>query len=295
LVRRGIEVDGNDVYWSEVSEREGNVVRAAPKNGSGPVRTLGQWYDFGNSRSLLVDDQHVYWLKSENTGGLLRVDKDGGNPVEIPLPADPNGGKLAIGPLAQTDDAVILATLSCSQVLSVSKDGSAITLWPLSKYPDAGGSTGLDSFDGIVYCSNGSHIHSLDPATGEVTEIVYDRQYLGALAMAGGALYFAINDNDVTKATETLGRYDAATGTATTVGPAFGTMIRLHYDDTRERLYWLTGLSLTAGNVVAYSPASSGLPELVFGGQDVQGSSAMDADYLYWASDQAVTRLHKTP
>jgi hypothetical protein len=44
--QRGIEVDDTDVFWCEITFEEGNVVRAAPKNGAGPVRTLGRWYDF---------------------------------------------------------------------------------------------------------------------------------------------------------------------------------------------------------------------------------------------------------
>ena len=36
-------------------------------------------------------------------------------------------------------------------------------------------------------------------------------------------------------------------------------------------------------------------PVLLLDGQNVMGDSASDADYLYWLSDYAVTRLHKWP
>ena len=291
--RRGIEVDGSDIFWCEVSERDGNVVRAAPKTGAGPIRTLGGWFDFGNSRSLLVDELHVYWLRPDGTGVLVRVEKDGTNLTTIALPAASNGAKLALGPLAQTEDTIILATPSCSEVVSIPKDGSTIQHWNVSKSAGAGGLTGLESFAGVIYCANGASIHALDPATGGVIELVGGQDYAGPLAMVGDKLYFANNDDDVTQANETLVRYDVTSRSVQTIGPALGPIVRLLYDENRRGLYWLTGLSLGAGNLVKYSPDSDAAPELVFAGQDVQGNSTMDADYIYWLSDRVVTRWRK--
>jgi hypothetical protein len=34
---------------------------------------------------------------------------------------------------------------------------------------------------------------------------------------------------------------------------------------------------------------------LLLDGQNIMGDSTADADYLYWQSDHAITRLHKWP
>ena len=137
--RRGIEVDDTDVFWCEVTLEEGNVVRAAPKNGAGPVRTLGRWYDFSTGRSLIVDEHHIYWMLPEDSGLLLRVDKDGNNPVSTPLPPGPINGRLQLGPLHDAGNAVIVATHGCKEIMRVPKDQRPLELWDLSPYPNGGG------------------------------------------------------------------------------------------------------------------------------------------------------------
>lgn len=137
--RRGIEVDDTDVFWCEVTLEEGNVVRAAPKNGAGPVRTLGRWYDFSTGRSLIVDEHHIYWMLPEDSGSLLRVDKDGNNPVSTPLPPGPINGRLQLGPLHDAGNAVIVATHGCKEIMRVPKDQRPLELWDLSPYPNGGG------------------------------------------------------------------------------------------------------------------------------------------------------------
>lgn len=47
--RRSLEVDATDVYWNEL-DQDGMNVRAAPKNGAGPVRTLGTVPRCGTAR-----------------------------------------------------------------------------------------------------------------------------------------------------------------------------------------------------------------------------------------------------
>lgn len=140
--RRGLEVDDTDVFWCEVTLEEGNVVRAAPKSGVGPIRTLGRWHDFLGTPTLVVDDQYVYWMLPEESGSLLRVDKDGHNPVSTPLPPGPIDGRLQLGPIHDAGDAVIIATRGCSQIMRVAKDGNSLEFWELSLYPNGGGSLG---------------------------------------------------------------------------------------------------------------------------------------------------------
>jgi hypothetical protein len=291
--RRGVEVDETDIYWCELTAAEGNVVRAAPKDGSGPVRTLGKWYDFAFGRSLIVDDRHVYWLRPEDTGSLLRMDKDGGNPMTIPLPGDTAGRRFDIGPLGDTADAVLVATHGCTHVMRVPNDGSAISLWRMSPYPNAGVTTGLESFDGLIYCANGPYIHTLDPDTGSVTEIVSGQVRVGPMAMTSGLLYF-VNNSRVANTSENLAVLREGS-VVQDLGPTFGFVDQLEYDSARRALYWVTGLHWAVAEVVVYHLDGAVYPQLIFPAQDVMGSSASDTDYLYWLSEHAVTRLKKWP
>lgn len=293
--RRGVEVDDTDIYWCELTASDGNVVRGAPKNGRGPVRTLGRWYDFAFGRSLVVDDRYVYWLRPEETGLVHRVDKTGANPTTLPLPPGPDGKRFDIGPLAITDDALLLATHGCPYVLRVPKDGSPVTVWPVSPYPNLGVTTGLEMFGGLFYCANGSSIHSLDPATGAVTEIVSGQVRAGPMAMVGGDLYFVNEDRSPAETLEELALLRVGAATPAVLGSTFGFVGRLLYDEPRNALFWTTGLNWQYAEVATYGLGSASPPELLFDNQDVMGNSAADADYLYWLSEHAVTRLRKWP
>jgi hypothetical protein len=298
--RRGIEVEGPTIYWCEVSNVEGNVVRAAPKDGSGPIRTLGQWFDFAFNRSLVLDETHLYWLMPDDSRTqpqLVRVDRDGGNSTTTSIPTAGNGAKLSdFGPIAGTPDAVLLATFSCNTILRVPKDGSAIQSWTVSPYGGGGGVTGLEQFGDFIYCSNGSHIHRLDPATGAVSEMVSGQTLAGPMALINESLYFVNNDGDASPdSKDNVARVSAAGGAAENLGPAFGSAARLLYDAPRHTIHWVTGLNFQTAKLVAYDVNASAEPVLVLNGQNVMGDSASDADYVYWLSDYAVTRLHKWP
>ncbi|HEX5098236.1 MAG TPA: hypothetical protein VFV94_01995 [Polyangiaceae bacterium] len=296
--RRGIEVDGPTLYWGEYSPSAGGVVRSAPKDGSGPIRTLGQRFDFAYSRSLVVDETHVYWLNVDDTRTwpvLVRVDKDGSNPQTTPIPRFGDNVKLLdLGAIAGTPDAILLATLSCSWILRVPKDGSAIQSWAVSPYPDSGGVTELERFGDFIYCSNGAHIHRLDPATGAVSEIVSGQDHAGPMALIEGSLYFANNDGG-TNGDENLALVAPNGGDVQDLGLSFGAAAHLNYDELRHSLYWVTGLSPFIGRVVAYGVGGTAAPTVLLDAQNIMGDSTADADNLYWQSDNAITRLHKWP
>jgi hypothetical protein len=296
--RRGIEVDGPTLYWGEYSPSAGGVVRSAPKDGSGPIRTLGQRFDFAYSRSLVVDETHVYWLNVDDTRTwpvLVRVDKDGSNPQTTPIPRFGDNVKLLdLGAIAGTPDAILLATLSCSWILRVPKDGSAIQSWAVSPYPDSGGVTGLERFGGFVYCSNGSYIHQLDPETGAVLQVVSGQKQVGPMAMIAGSIFF-VNQSGTDK-NGNLGVLSSETGQVRNLGEEPGPSgAHILYDEPRHTIYWFTGLNFQAARLAAYDVNTPEGPVLLLDGQNIMGDSAADADYLYWQSDNAITRLHKWP
>jgi len=293
--RRGVEVDDTDIYWCELTAAEGNVVRAAPKDGRGPVRTLGKWYDFAFGRSLVVDQSHVYWLRPEETGALIRVNKDGTNPATIPLPGDSEGQRLDIGPLVDAADAVLVATHGCTHVMRVPKDGSPTSLWPVSPYSNAGATTGLESYDQLIYCANGPYIHTLDPATSTVTEIVSGQDHAGPMSRVGPDLYFANDDSLPSETNERLAVLRSSASEPADLGGAFGFVGRILHDAPRKTLHWVTGLHWAVANVVTYQLDSPDAPRLLFDGQDAMGSCTSDADHIYWLSEHAVTRLKKWP
>jgi len=292
--RRGVEVDDSDIYWCEVSAADGNVVRAAPKDGSGPVRTLGRWYDFSFGPSLVVDQAHVYWLDAEDTGRVVQVDKNGSNPKFFALPPDDAGKRLDIGPLTGTSDAIIVATHGCEKVIRVPKDGSPTSSWDVSPYDNAGATTSLRSYTDALYCANGAYIHKLDLTTGSVTPLVSSQDFAGALSLVDESLYF-VNNRGVANTGENLAVLPQGDAEVRGLGPAFGFVDQSQYDQARKVLYWTTGLNATTAEVARYQLGGTEPPELLFGSQDVMGGNASDATYLYWLSQKAVTRLQKWP
>lgn len=295
-------MDDVDIFWGEVTNEEGNVVRAAPKNGDGPVRTLGKWYDFASTSSLVVDQTHVYWLRNDSGGVLVRVNKDGSASVTTDLPVSPAGAggtagaRLDFGPLRDAGDAIILATQGCTSVARIPKNGSAASVFEVSPYPNGGVTTGLDVAGGFAYCSNGEHIHALDLQTGASREIVRNQRYAGPMLWVGGDLYF-VNDRGSSNTGENLAvlRAGAGADAAIDLGGAAGFVDRLHFDDKRRTITWVTGFHWLVSEVVVYRLDGGAPPEILLDKQDVMGGSAADADAVYWLSDHQVTRLKKSP
>jgi hypothetical protein len=299
--RRGVEVDARNLYWSEVSASDGLMVRAAPKDGSGPIRTLGKWYDFASSRSLAMDEGHVYWLRP--TGGtesasveLVRVDKDGQNEQTTVVPApDPTVERPELAIILGSDDSTFVATYGCGWILRIPKDGSAIQQWPVSRFPDAGGATGLELSGTSLYCANGAFIHRLDLASGSVIQVVSGQVSTGPMALIGESLYFINNDGDASQSTDNLAAVSPDGGPVQNLGLALGSTARMLYDAPRHTIFWVTGLTPFTGEVVAFDISGTSPPRQLLDGQDVLGNSAQDEDYVYWLSDHAVTRLRKWP
>ena len=295
-VRRCLEVDETDVFWCEITPEEGNVVRAAPKSGAGPIRTLGRWYDFMATRALVVDAQHVYWLLPEGSASLVRVDKDGGNQVSTPLPPGPLNGRLDLGPLFDAGDAVIIATHVCKEILRLPKDGGELSQWTVSPYPNGGGVTGLETDGPFIYCANDEYLHRLDTSTGEASVVVSDLKHGGPLLRLERQLFIVSNRPEIGTG-ENLGviDLDAEQPVTRDLGPSFGQGIRLVHDAKRRRLYWGTGLNRYDAEIVSYQLDGSKPPEILFEKQDVYGECAGDDEYLYWVSTTAVRRLKKWP
>jgi hypothetical protein len=281
---RGIEVDDTDVYWCEATV-QGLKVQAAPKNGKGSVRTLGDWYDFEAGRSLVVDARHVYWLAAG--GGLQRAPKQGGATESLPLPAAYQKG---VGPLEDWGDAVLVGGHDCRFAVRVPKDGSAATGWAISGRR-IGGVTGFAVDGGTITCASGSTIFELDTQAGKLRELVSDQSMAGPLVRAGSDLYF-VNNRPSTGDGENLGHLPAGAAAAIDLGPLFGHVGRLHHDPIRRTIHWATGLSPVVSHIGVYH-LDDKRSELLFDKVDVMGTSAADATYLYWLANHAVMRLKK--
>ena len=290
---RGIEVDAIDLFWCEATPEEGLVVRAAPKSGAGPVRTLGSWYDFSAGRSLIVDDQYVYWLRPEGTGELLRVNKDGSNPLRIPLPAAEDGQSLQIGPLHDAGDAIIVGEHGCIHAVRVPKNGDPPALFRVSTNTTGGGVTGLESDASSIYCFNRQFLYRVDVANGQTGAVGEALTHPGGALLLIGRQLFVGNNNPTVGASGNLAVVDLDAVAALDLGSSQGQVARIHYDERRRTLHWVTGLSRMVGKVVEYDLDGILPPEALFENQDVMGNSAADDDYLYWLSNTAVTRLKK--
>ena len=281
------------MFWCEATPEEGLVVRAAPKSGAGPVRTLGSWYDFSAGRSLVVDDQHVYWLRPEGTGELLRVNKDGSNQLRIPLPAAENGQALQIGPLHDAGDAIIVGEHGCIHAVRVPKNGAPPELFRASTNTVGGGVTGLESDASSIYCFNRQFLYRVEIANGRAGEVGESLAHPGGALLLIGRQLFVGNNNPTAGASGNLVVIDLDGPSARDLGNSQGQVARIHYDERRRTLHWVTGLSRLAGKVVAYNLDGTAPPEVLFENQDVMGNSAADADYVYWLSNTAITRLKK--
>ncbi|HXS18319.1 MAG TPA: hypothetical protein VN764_14070, partial [Polyangiaceae bacterium] len=294
LSRGGMAVDDTHIYWCEGVSSEGRFISAAPKDGTGPILTVGTWYDLSSLDALVVDEQHVYWLFPEGTGVLRRVNKDGSDPVSFPLPVHALGGRLDIGPLQDGGDALFIATHGCFQIVRVPKDGSDPQLWEVSDLGNGGGVTAMGVQGQYVYCSNDDYIQRLDTATGEVALVVDDQRSGSPFVLIDQYLYVHANQPSVF-VEPYIGRIDLSADKPTTVnlGPSFATSSGLFYDTERRRLYWTTGLSPTDAHVGTYALDGGGPPELLFDKQDVYGGAAMDEEYLYWMGGTGLRRLKK--
>lgn len=290
LVKRGVAVDQRDVYWFEVAS-DGNVVKAAPKDGSGPIRILGKWWDFEVDAALVVDETHAFWMRPEGTGTVLKVNKDGSASVTLPLPGSDASTRLDLGPMIDAGEALLIATHGCTTVLRVPKDGSAVTTWPVSKDRNVGGETDLERDGDQVYCSNGKYVHLLNTSTGEASVVTDALSLAGPLKKVGDSIYVA-NNRPVSNTGENLARINPD-HTITDLGPALGYVDSIVYDEPRKVLHWVTGLSLANAEVVAFHLDRTDPPELLFDRQSMQSSVVADADYIYWGADQAMMRLKK--
>lgn len=291
LYRGGMAVDETHLFWCEGNDK---LINTALKDGSGTITTLGNWHDF-SPFTLVVDDEHLYWLRPEETGALLRVDKkDGSNPLSTPLPLDALGRRLDLGPIHDGGDSVFIGTHDCRQIVRVPKKPGTVQLWELHDQAPFGGVTAIGTLGQHVYCSNGNYIHRLDTATGEVTVIVEDQKAGGPFVFVDQYLY--IHANQPTPSTPPyIGRIDLQAAKPATVdlGPSFGSSTGLFYDQARRRLYWTTGLTPTDAEIGSYHLDGAGPPELLFDKQDVYGGATMDEDYLYWMGGTGLHRLKK--
>ena len=289
--RRGVEVDDQDIYWCE--RAEGNLVRAAAKAGGGTIRTLGEWYDFSASRSLVVDQSHAYWLRPDGTGVLVRVNKDGTEPTTFALPLLPDGTNLDLGPLEDAGASIVIATKSCSHVIDVPKSGGEPILRSVADLRPVGGATGLDADDQSFYCSHGAKIFAISRSDGSVRELAGDQFLAGPLKLVGGDLFFMDDNGDAGSPNTALRVLRGLAGSPVDLGSFQARAARFLYDESRGRFYWASGLHWAVGKVLTYEISGGAAPAVLFENQDVMGSSTSDAEYIYWLSNNAVTRLKK--
>jgi hypothetical protein len=287
--RRGLQVDDENVYWSEVLTGPGGVRRqevlAAPKNGGGPVRDLGPWDDYEASESMVMDATAVAFLYQ---GKLAYVRKDGRQRTELPIP---QLDMLDPGPLLDVGDAVLVGGHGCKFLARIPKDGTGGRVWAVSQRPVTGGDTGLESDGPLYYCASGNDVHVLDQRSGEARELLAYGGKAGAMRRVGKDLYWADLDNPDSK-NFSIVRLAAGADRAVVVGPSFGGTTGLILDPTRNRLYWLTGLNSHGCTLGVYDLAS-GTTSSLGDNLDNWGPPAQDRDYVYWAASHAVMRAHK--
>jgi hypothetical protein len=287
--RRGLRVDDSDVYWSEVVSDPGGARRlevlAAPKNGGGPVRDLGPWDDYQATEAMVIDATHVSFLHQDK---LARVRKDGGQRVELTIP---RVSELDPGPLVDAGDAVLVGGHACKFLARIPKDGSTAQIWPVSTRPVTGGDTGVEVDGPLYYCASGNDVHVLDTRTGAARELVNYAGRAGSMRRVGKDLYWADLDNPTTN-DYAIVRLSEGSSAPVAVGQAFGATTGLLFDEGRNRLYWLTGLS-SSGCTLGVLDLGTGKTSTLAQDLDNWGASAQDRDYVYWAASRAVMRAHK--
>jgi hypothetical protein len=284
-----VQVDDTDVFWSEVvpgsDGKRALKVLAAPKRGGGAVRELGSWNDYQASESMVLDATHVGFLFD---GKLVRVTKDGAQRMELPLP---DVRKLDPGPLLDLGDAVLVGGHACKALARVPKDGSAPQLWTVSQQPITGGDTGIEADGPLLYCASGHHLHQLDTRTGEVRELLAYGGKAGAMRRVGKDLYWYDSDNPDLKNTAIV-RLAEGSRQPVAIGSAFGGATRLLFDESRNKLYWLTGLN-SHGCTLGVAEVGGDKTATLAANLDNWGAPAQDAEYVYWPASHSIVRTRK--
>ncbi len=239
IVRRTMALDARDIFWMEVSLEYGNLVMAASKQGGGDVRTLGRWYDFGSSHSLSVDEVHAYWLRPDDDGVVIKVDKQGGPETSLPiLRHDP--AQSALNCIHIVGDVVWTASGGCTEIARMRTDGSNAQVWPIHDGRNEGVTTGFALHDEKVYCGNGALIYELDPATDEIAQVVTGQDHAGALLWVSSTLYF-VDNSGVAGGNDRLKSWRPGEAEPKDLGPAFSFVGRLLHDEARNVIYWVRG------------------------------------------------------
>jgi hypothetical protein len=283
--------DGVDLFWMEVHATEGLQVRAASKQGGGPVRTLGRWYDFTSDYTLALDDGYAYWLRDADADiVVVKVPKQGGTETVFPLPLKDDGSRIGYEVIEEAEGYLWILDAPCSHAARMNKDGSDVRLWHIVDVQYFGGVTGVTVRDGMLYCRNGPNIHELDTATGMTRDIVTEQQRVGPLLWLGDELYFQDN-HSITRTGETLRRLEPD-GSVTEIGPSFGMVPRFAYDEPNHTLFWMRGYHRSTAGLGRYVIGSN-TTELLRDDLDMMGGFVLDADYLYWLGDSDVYRMPK--
>ena len=288
IVRRTMALDARDIFWMEVSLEYGNLVMAASKQGGGDVRTLGRWYDFGSSYSLSLDENHAYWLRPDDDGVVIKVDKQGGQETSLPiLRHDP--AQSALSCIEVVGDVIWTASGGCTEIARMQTDGSNAQVWSIHDGRNGGGTTGFALHDEKVYCGNGAVIYELNPATDEIRQVVTGQNYAGALLWVSDTLYF-VDYTGVVGGNHRLKSWHLSDAEPRDLGPAFGSVVRLFYDEARNTIFWVRA-GHVGGGLARLIPG--GEPELVLDQETVMGPEAHDADYVYWPGMTEVYRVSK--
>lgn len=288
IVRRSLAIDAKDIYWLETSLKEGNQVAAGPKSGAGPVRLLGTWYDFGSAHSLSLDAEHVYWLRDDEGGVVVKVAKQGGTEqlLEVPRRGELRSSLRCIEVL---DEHVWIATAGCAEIIRMNKDGSDGQVWVVDPWKNAGATTGIALHTDKLYCGNGANVYEVDPNSTQPEKVIGDLKYAGALTSAQGRLYF-VNNAAVAGNDERLLSWNAGDPSPTDHGPAFGFVSRLSYDSARAALYWVRE-GRFQGALAQYP--LDGKPVLKLEEQEVMGPANQDEGDMYWPGDTVIYRAKK--
>lgn len=157
-----VMVDDTDIFWSN-----GANLFAAPKNGSGPVRTMGPTGMWHATLQLAQDKEHVYWVQESN---VVQTHKHTNVSRSIPFGEfDPLGGAIAV-----YGDIAYVADVGCHHLSRVNLIESTADVVKLNSPGVQGLGGNLAITEHAQFCSGGENGQVLrrDATTGEVKRVV---------------------------------------------------------------------------------------------------------------------------
>lgn len=277
--QKALEVDETHIYWNE-ADGDGLRFMAAPKDGSGPVETLGEWSgDDVQKAPLATDSESVYWRYDTK---IIRLNKATRTLTEIDV-----GSRW--GSLLVDEDALYTSGRDCAGIILVNKETLEIVKITIPN--GGGGSASLTMDRDDVICSHGQFIHAISKKDRSVRDIARDDRFVdtglygfGPVASDGETLFWLNLPPTLGTDTESLERRRKAGGSVEVLA-VFGRRAGSHlrFDAARGRLYTIA--KNPAGTpLLSYSIANHELQELATK-QPASGGITFDSKYIYWTLD----------